>query len=135
MELESVELGQWRQVLCDLYLEKIDFQLAHSPSIGTRGAKSHAHCRHDGISAAPIPVEFESMQAREARGDVLKELGVHGGFVDFVLDILNEWSKCIGNIVNQSIRDPVGRNVNVILQLLNTSPDVLRMRCRPEMEL
>ena len=45
-----------------------------------------SHRRHDGV-AVPVTMELERVQAREARGDVLKNLGVHLGIVHFTLQL------------------------------------------------
>ena len=37
--------------------------------------------------------------------------------VDFVLDALNEWSKSIGDVVDGRVRDPIGRDGDVILEM------------------
>ena len=55
--------------------------------------------------------------------------------VNFVLDTLNEWSKSIGDVVDERIRDPIGRDGDVILELLDAPSDILRVGRRTEMEL
>ena len=55
--------------------------------------------------------------------------------VDFVLDALNQWSKCIGDVVDERVRDPIGRDGGVILDLLDAPTDILRVGRRMEMEL
>jgi hypothetical protein len=48
--------------------------------------------------------------------------------VDFILDALDERSKGVGDIVNECIRDPIGRDRDVILELLDAPSDILRVR-------
>ena len=55
--------------------------------------------------------------------------------VDFVLDALNEWAKSIGDVVNERVRDPIRRDGDVILELLDAPTDILRVGRRSEMEL
>lgn len=55
--------------------------------------------------------------------------------VDLVFDVLNERPKGIGNVIDEGVGDPVGGDVDVVLELLNSSPDVLRVRRSSEVEL
>lgn len=55
--------------------------------------------------------------------------------IDFVLDALDEWTEGIGDIVNESVGYPVRRNADVVFQLLDTSPYILRVRGRAVVEL
>lgn len=55
--------------------------------------------------------------------------------VDFVFDILNERAKGIGNVVDESVRNPVRGDVNEVLQLLDTPANILWMRSASEVEL
>lgn len=52
-----------------------------------------------------------------------------------ILNALDERTKCIRDIVNECIGDPIGSNTDVVLQLLNAPTDVLRMWCGSEMKL
>lgn len=55
--------------------------------------------------------------------------------VDLVLDTLNQRAERIGNVVNQRIRDPVGRDGNVILEVFDAASNVLRVWRASEVEL
>jgi hypothetical protein len=55
--------------------------------------------------------------------------------IDLVLDTLNQWSKGIGDVIDQGVRDPVRGDRDVILERLDTPADVLGMWCASEMEL
>jgi hypothetical protein len=55
--------------------------------------------------------------------------------VDFIFDILDERSKGIGNVVNESIRYPVRGDIDKVLELLDTPSNILRMGCASKMEL
>ena len=55
--------------------------------------------------------------------------------VDFVLDALNQWSKCIGDVVDERVRDPIRCDGDVILELLDAPTDILRVGRRSKMEL
>lgn len=55
--------------------------------------------------------------------------------VDLVLDTLNQRTKGIGDIIDKGVRDPVGRDGDVVLELLDTSPDILRVWRASEVEL
>ena len=54
--------------------------------------------------------------------------------VDLVLDPLDERPKRVRDIINQRVRDPVGRDADVVLELLDAPPHVLRVRRRAEVE-
>lgn len=47
--------------------------------------------------------------------------------VNFVLNALDEGTEGVGDVVNESIRYPVRRNADVVFQLLDTSPYILRV--------
>jgi len=53
----------------------------------------------------------------------------------FVLDTLDERSERVGDVVDKSVRDPVGRHRDVVLELLDSTTDVLRMGSSSEVEL
>lgn len=55
--------------------------------------------------------------------------------VYLVLDVLDERSESIGDVVDQGVGDPVRGDVDVVLELLDTPADVLRMRSAAEVEL
>lgn len=55
--------------------------------------------------------------------------------VYLILDVLDERSESIGDVVDQGIRDPVRSDVNVVFELLDTPTDVLGMRSASEVEL
>lgn len=55
--------------------------------------------------------------------------------VDFVFDVLDQRTERIGDVINQSIRDPIRGNVDVILQLLDASAHVLRVGRASEVKL
>jgi len=55
--------------------------------------------------------------------------------VDFIFDALNQGTKRIGDIVDESVGDPIRSNVNVILELFDPPSHVLRVRCWAEVEL
>ncbi len=55
--------------------------------------------------------------------------------IHFVLDALNEGSKSIGDVVDERVRDPIGRDGYVILEPLDTPSDILQVGRRTEMEL
>lgn len=55
--------------------------------------------------------------------------------VDLIFDALDERPERVGNVINESVGDPVGRDADIILELLNSPPDILRMRSWPKVEL
>jgi hypothetical protein len=55
--------------------------------------------------------------------------------VDLVLDALDERAKGVGNVVNKRVRDPVGRDRDVVLEVFDTTTDVLRVGRATEVEL
>lgn len=55
--------------------------------------------------------------------------------VDFVLDTLDQRSKCIGDVVDKGVRNPVGGDIDVIFELFNSMTDILRVRRGVEVEL
>lgn len=54
--------------------------------------------------------------------------------VDLVFDALDQRSKSVGDVIDQSVRYPIRRDVDEILQLLDAPPYVARMRRASEME-
>lgn len=55
--------------------------------------------------------------------------------IDLILDALNERSKRIRDVIDESIRDPVGGDIDVIFQLFDTPANILRMGSSSEMKL
>ncbi len=55
--------------------------------------------------------------------------------VDFILDALDERAERIGDVIYERIGDPVGRDADVVFQLLDASSHVLWMGCWAEVEL
>jgi hypothetical protein len=55
--------------------------------------------------------------------------------VHLVLNALDERAKCVGDVVDERIADPIRRDRDVILEVLDASPDVLRVRRAPKVEL
>ena len=55
--------------------------------------------------------------------------------VDFVLDALDERPERIRDVVDQRVRYPVGRDADVVFELLDAPSHVLWMRGWPEVEL
>lgn len=55
--------------------------------------------------------------------------------VYFVLDTLNERTESVGDVVDESVRDPVGRDRDIIFQVLDTASDVLGVGSASEVEL
>jgi hypothetical protein len=55
--------------------------------------------------------------------------------IDLIFDALNQRTKGIGNIIDKGVRNPIGCYRDIIFQLLDSAPDILRMGCASEMEL
>ena len=55
--------------------------------------------------------------------------------VDFVLDALDQRSKRVRDVVDECVRDPVGRDADVVFKLFNSPSYVLWMGSRAEVEL
>jgi hypothetical protein len=55
--------------------------------------------------------------------------------VYLVLDVLDERSESIGDVVDQGVGDPVRGDVDVVLELLDTPTNVLGVRSASEVEL
>jgi hypothetical protein len=55
--------------------------------------------------------------------------------INFVLDTLDQRTERIRDIIDKSVRDPVGCDGNIIFELLDTPSDVLRVWCASEVEL
>jgi hypothetical protein len=55
--------------------------------------------------------------------------------VDFVLDALDQRSECVRNVVDERVRNPVGRDADVVLKLFDSPSYVLWMGGRAEVEL
>lgn len=55
--------------------------------------------------------------------------------VHLVFDALDERAERVGDVVDERIADPIGRDRDVVLEVLDTSPDVLGMRRAPKVEL
>lgn len=55
--------------------------------------------------------------------------------VYLVLDVLDEGTECIGDVIDERVRDPIGCDIDVVLELFDTASHILRMRCASEMEL
>lgn len=55
--------------------------------------------------------------------------------VDLVFDVLNQRPERIRDVIDQGVRDPIRRDVDIVFELLDTSSDVLRVRRATEVEL
>jgi len=55
--------------------------------------------------------------------------------VDFVFDALNEGAECVGDIIDESVGDPIRSDIDVILELFYPPSHVLRVWCRAEVKL
>jgi len=55
--------------------------------------------------------------------------------VDFVFNTLNQGTKRVRDVIDESVRDPIRSNVDVILELFYPPSHVLRVGCRAEVEL
>ena len=55
--------------------------------------------------------------------------------VDLVFDALDKRTKGVGDVVDEGIGYPVGGDADVVLELLNAPPNVLRVWCGSEVEL
>jgi hypothetical protein len=105
---------------------------------------------HDLLATCSDPVVHERISIAERKGKVEKRnappqhitlLGLlqdqHQFIdrVDLVLDILDERSESVGDVVDEGVRDPIRGDVDVVLELLDAATDVLRMRGATEVEL
>ena len=84
---------------------------------------------HDFLAATPDTTQHVALLG------VLEDKHKLVDAVDFVFDALNERPERVRDVVDECIRYPVGRDADVVFELLDAPSHVLWMRGWPEVEL
>ena len=84
---------------------------------------------HDFLAATPDTTQHVALLG------VLEDKHELVNAVDFVFDALDERPERVRDVVDQRVRYPVGRDADVVFELLDAPSHVLWMRSWPEVEL